>query len=514
MKRILLLITATLLIINGYSQITFQKTFGGSAYGYNVHQTIDSGYIITGIDGDVFLIKTNVYGDTLWYKTYGGTTGEYGVDVQQTNDGGYIITGVNKVLLMKTNTLGDTLWSKSYGGTWGDGGKSVKQTADSGYIITGFDWDDNGLNLNVFVIKTNSIGDTTFTKKFRVTNTDNDAGYSVQQTTDGGYIICGYCGEFNIDSTLKVYLIKLQSNGDTSWTKTYGGGSGANVGYSVQQTTDGGYIIAGETNSFGAGGVDVYLIKTDSLGDTLFTKTYGGAGNETANSVQQTTDGGYIICGYTTSFGAGGADVYLIKTDNLGDTLWTRTFGGTGDDVGNSVQQTTDGGYIITGSTTSFGTSTNIYLIKTDAEGNKASPCYTNNAATIIGNTTTQVVRPPTIVGSGAIVTSPPTIIGGGDTVTTICFTVGVEELKTSNASALIYPNPNDGSFTISYHLSSLGNELLIKDIFGRTVYSSIITSQEGTQSINVSSLSNGIYYWEIVSINGIEGKGKLAVIK
>jgi hypothetical protein len=529
MKMIFLVITILLLTVNGYSQITFQKTYGGGggSSGSSVQQTIDGGYIIGGSTdsygaggSDVYLIKTNEYGDTLWNKTYGGIDADVGNDAQQTNDGGYIIVGATEsfgagssdVYFIKTDSIGDTLWSKTYGGINGDDGGSVYQTADSGYIIAGFTESYPNNREYLYLIRTNSFGDTTFTKVFSNSAVYADFGISVKQTNDGGFIITGMTGDDSFYN--HVYLIKLKHDMDTAWSKTYGGARWDN-GNSVQQTTDGGYIIAGQTNSFGAGGWDVYLIKTDSLGDTLFTKTYGGTGDDEAESVQQTSDGGYIIAGWTNSFGAGGYDVYLVKTDSLGDTLWTRTFGGTADDRGYSVQQTTDGGYIITGDTYSFGAGNcNIYLIKTDAEGNKASPCYTKNAATIVGSTTTQVVRPPTIVGSGAIVTTPPTIIGGGDTVTTICFTVGVEELKTSNASALIYPNPNDGSFTISYHLSSLGNELLIKDVFGRTVYSSIITSQAGTQSIDVPTLAKGIYYWEVVSDNGVHGMGKLAVIK
>jgi hypothetical protein len=179
-----------------------------------------------------------------------------------------------------------------------------------------------------------------------------------------GYIIAGYTNSFGAGNS-DVYLIKTNSAGDTLWTRTYGGGED-DVGYSVQQTTDGGYVIAGYTNSFGAGNSDVYLIKTDASGDTLWTRTYGSNNNDYGYSVQQTEDGGYVIAGYTRFY----SDVYLIKTDSLGGTLWTRTYGGVDNDYGYSVQQTTDVGYVIVGLTESFGAGySDVYLIKTDPDG-------------------------------------------------------------------------------------------------------------------------------------------------
>jgi hypothetical protein len=359
------------------------RAYGGTGgdYGYSVQQTTDGGYIVVGRtdsygagNGDVYLIKTDSVGDTLGTRIYGGTGVDYGYSVQQTTDGGYIVAGRTSsygaggpdVWLIKTDSLGDTLWTKTFGGASLDYGQSVQQTTDGGYIVAGRTSSYGAGSTDVWLIKTDSLGDTLWTKTYG--GTDQDYGYSVQQTTDGGYIVVGRTDSYGAGNG-DVYLIKTDSVGDTLWTKTYGGDTGYDEGWSVQQTDDGGYIVTGYA-SFGAGNGDVYLIKTDSVGDTLGTRTYGGIDAEEGYSVQQTTDGGYILVGFTRSYGAGSDDIYVIKTDSLGDTLWTRTYGGIFEDYGQSVKQTTDGGYIVAGYTYSYGAgSYDVYLIKIKPEG-------------------------------------------------------------------------------------------------------------------------------------------------
>ena len=159
-------------------------------------------------------------------------------------------------------------------------------------------------------------------------------------------------------------LFILSSSAQADWDKTFGGADW-DRSYSVQQTTDGGYIIAGYTRPLGVGEDDVYLVKTDDLGNKEWQKTFGGADSDQGYSVQQTADGGYIIAGYTKSFGVGEDDVYLVKTDDSGNREWQKTFGGAEWDEGESVQQTTDGGYIIAGYTRSFGAGEDdVYLIR------------------------------------------------------------------------------------------------------------------------------------------------------
>ncbi len=383
MKTVSGVLFALLLVSFGQAQQRWTKTYGGTYddYGYSVQQDSDSGYVITGYTtsfgagyADVYLVKTDASGDTLWTRTFGGTQGDDGYSVKQTSDGGYIIAGLtysfgaggSDVYLIKTNASGDTLWTRTYGGTGIDASYCVQQTSDGGYIVAGQTNSFGADSQNVYLIKTNAAGDTLWTRTYG--GNGNDWAYSVQQTSDSGYIIAGTTSSFGAHRE-KVYLIKANASGDTLWTRTYGG-TNNDYGYSVQQTSDGGYIVAGQTYSFGAGGLDVYLIKTNAHGDTLWTRTYGGTGDDHGFSVQQTSDGGYIIVGFTTSFGAGGEDVYLIGTNASGDTLWTRTFGGTQDEEARSVRQTLDGGYVIAAYTGSFGAGgKDVYVIKTDASG-------------------------------------------------------------------------------------------------------------------------------------------------
>ena|GEM_PF-630471 len=310
-----------------------------------------------------------------WEKTFGGSKDDYGLSVQQTSDGGYIVVGYTSssgvgsedVWLIKTSTNGTEEWRRFFGGGSRDHGQSVQQTSDGGYIVVGFN-ERSKDNLDLWLIKTSTNGTEEWTRFFGGINSDH--GQSVQQTSDGGYIVAGYTGSFGSGSG-DAWLIKTDSDGNKLWDRTLGG-SGTDIALSVQPTSDGGYIVAGYTSSFGAGSIDSWLIKTDSHGNKLWNKTFGGSESDQAKSVQQASDGGYIVAGYTNSFGAGRTDAWLIKTDSHGNKLWNKTFGGSGDDYAESVQQTSDGGYIVAGRTYSFGAgSGDAWLIKTDSAGNE-----------------------------------------------------------------------------------------------------------------------------------------------
>lgn len=347
------------------------KTYGGidSDGGYAVQQTLDSGYIVVGWtlssgtgNYDIYMIKTDSLGDTLWTKAHDGLGDEVGRSVQQTTDGGYIIAGDSyiggyDIYLMKTDSLGDTLWTKRYGGADSEKAYSVQQTTDNGFIIAGY---VGASTYDVYLMKTDSLGDTLWTKTYG--GAQMDEARSVDQCVDGGYFIVGTTWSFPSGGYNDVWILKTDSLGDTLWTKVYGySGDSDEWGYSGCQTTDKGYIIVGTMGDF-------YLIKTDSLGDSLWTRTYGGSLGDDGYSVYQTTDCGYIIGG-VTKISASNEAVYLVRTDSLGDTLWTRTYGGADLDRAYAVQQTLDGGYIVAGRTLSFGAgSADVWLLRLESE--------------------------------------------------------------------------------------------------------------------------------------------------
>jgi len=248
-----------------------------------------------------------------------------------------------------------------------DYGYAVKETMDSGFIVAGYTTSFGAGNRDVYIIRTDKSGKKLWSKTYGAGNIDY--AWTIDLAVDGGFLIGAHSGSFGAGSH-DIYLIKCDALGLVEWTKVYGGGS-ADGAYSLQQTTDGGYIVSAHTSSFGAGQHDVYLIKINESGDTLWTRAYGGTSGDYLRAVHQTNDGGYILVSETFSFGAGAFDVYLIKTDSIGDVMWTRTYGGSSSDYGYSVKQTVDGGFIIAGYTSSFGAGQfDLYVINTDMNGN------------------------------------------------------------------------------------------------------------------------------------------------
>ena len=258
-----------------------------------------------------------------------------------------------------------TTFSKTYGGQFDEQANSLIQTSDGGDAMAG--WTDSYGNgyYNFWLVKTDSSGNQNWTQAYGSAG-DNEA-YALVQTSDNGYAIAGFTNASGA-GVYSFWLVKTDSNGVIQWSKTYGG-SGDNEAYALAKTSDGGFILAGYTTP-ATGGRQILLVKTDSSGNVIWSQTYGGPGDTEANAVIQASDGNYAVAGTTDSAGAGGLDFYLMKVNSNGVMIWNQTYGGPGDDTAYSLVQTSDGGYALTGYSYSFSDGyNNFWLVKTDANG-------------------------------------------------------------------------------------------------------------------------------------------------
>lgn len=375
MKRNLLFtILLTLFIFSIKAQNTFEKTYGGNVQtNFRSLLELNNGDIVSvgtyyGTKKEVYLVKTNNSGDTIWTKTYGSTNNDQqAFSLLATPDGGFALYGDiayavgpnwGDLLLIKTDSIGNLQWSKTYGGSdWekaggnANGGNNLCITSDKGFALLGHTY---SFGILPYLVKTDSNGNQIWQQTYWGNSLN-----AIQPTSDNGFVLFG-----NYSNVL--HLIKTNATGDTVWTKKFQGHVNAR-GLDVKITSDNGYILTGMVQP--TVNNDIFLFKTSSNGDSIWFKTYGGTNTEWGLSLIKTNDDGYAITGYTNSFGFGNTDLYFIKTNFNGDTLFTRTYGGTLFDNGNFIRQSVDLGYIICGSSNSFSSNTRAYLIKTDSLG-------------------------------------------------------------------------------------------------------------------------------------------------
>jgi hypothetical protein len=300
----------------------------------------------------------------MWTKHYGGSGYEAGMCVRQTSDGGYIIAGETAIndpdgdgYLIKTDANGDTMWTSIIGGSDYDLLQPVFETADGGYITAGYTLSWGAGGTDAWLVKTNSLGDTLWTRTYG--GPTWDVIFRMDLTTDGGYILCAATNDIE-----DLWIIKTDSMGNVEWDSIYGG-SGTDVCGNVHQLPDGGYFVSASTYSFGPGGDDFWLLRIDSVGNVLWDSTYGGTHNDELWDSRMTSDGGVIMTGGTMSYGAGNWDFFLIRVDSLGNTVWQNTYGGTYGDMSVAVNTTSDGDFVATGYTRSFGAvGEDVWLVK------------------------------------------------------------------------------------------------------------------------------------------------------
>lgn len=396
MKRVVGIISIVLLVVMFASMLSarqawavssadgWSKTYGGNGEDVltDLVQSSDGGYALAGASNSsgtgritAWLVKTDASGNAKWNQTYGGPSiDDLALALVQTSDGGYALAGatnysgigIDNFWLAKTDAYGNTLWNKTYGRTNDDVAWALVQSSDGGYALAGATNSSSSGNSDFWLVKTDAYGNVEWNNTYG--GPDWDAANSLVQTSDLGYAVAGLTYSFGAGGS-DAWLVKTDANGNVEWNKTYGG-QGDDVASALIRTSDGGYALAGITNSSGAGSQDFWLVKTDASGNLQWSKTYGGSGDDEASALIQTSDRGYALVGYTTSFGAGSEDFWLVRTDENGNQEWTKTYGGTDSDWAKSLVQTSDGGYVLAGTTYSFGAgSADFWLVKTDANG-------------------------------------------------------------------------------------------------------------------------------------------------
>jgi hypothetical protein len=351
-------------------------------------QTADGGFALTGglkthyhfsrcfcesqaYEGkDMWLLKTDANGVMTWNQSYGGPDADVVCALAQTVDDGFVLAGSTEsfgaggrdMWLVKTDANGNEQWSRTFGGTEGDEAKSVIETVDGGFALVGYTKSFGAGDWDMWLVKTDANGNEQWNRTFG--GREYDKATSVIETVDGGFLIAG--DNFGRDDML---LLKTDANGNEQWNRVFGG-TGWDEAQSVIKTADGGFALAGSTKSFGAGGRDMWLVKTDANGYEQWNRTFGGSGGDVANSVIKTADGGFALAGYTESFGAGRHDMWLVKTDANGVFQWSQPYGGGSSEGASVLIQTTDGGFALVGWTESLRNGdTNMWLVKTDANG-------------------------------------------------------------------------------------------------------------------------------------------------
>jgi len=323
----------------------------------------------------LFLIFTSFSSlNAQWARTYGGFSTEHAYSIQQTSDGGYIVAGETHSFgagdqdfwVLKLSSTGAIEWQRTYGGNSWDWPYSIQQTSDGGYIVAGITYSFGAGNTDIWILKLFSTGAIEWQRTYG--GSEDDWAHSIQQTSDGGYIVVGFTCSFGFVWE-EVWVLKLYSDGSIEWQRTYGG-SYNDAAYFILQTSDGGYIVAGETQSYGAGNTDIWILKLYSDGSIEWQRTYGGSYNDAARSIQQTSDGSYIVAGYTESFGPS-IDIWILKLNSNGTTIeWQHSYGGSDYEQARSIRQTIDGGYVVVGDTLSFGAGIeDIWILKLNPDG-------------------------------------------------------------------------------------------------------------------------------------------------
>jgi hypothetical protein len=461
--------------------------------------------------------------DTLWTATFGGDLNDFAKSLDITSEGGYIVTGntfsfgsvSSDILLLKTNESGEEEWFVTLGGDYWDEARCVKSVTDGGYIVVGTTITTDGGVSDWIIIKTDETGTEEWTT---IIDTDNwDNAYSIAETSENEFVVAG---KIDNGTSLEFGLIKINAIGEELWTRTYGS-TGNEEALDVIITGDGGYVLVGYTTSYGTEGQDFLLIKTDEDGNEQWHNTYGGEFNEVAFSVSETLNFGYIIGGYTESYGAGEKDIWLVKTNAAGEPVWNSMFGTTETEIAYTVWETPEEEYIL-GGWTNAGTANSIdsYIVKADTVG------------TLLWETSMGDVGDDKLFDF--VVTDMQEIVFTGqlqsfESNSQDCWLVKYEaeevsvheqEVEMPNYHLQNYPNPFNPSTTISFEAANTDDtsKIEVYNIKGQLVQSLPISSitHSPLNSIvwNAENQASGIYLYKLISGGKVLESQKMLLIK
>ncbi|MGZ3898870.1 MAG: T9SS type A sorting domain-containing protein [Bacteroidia bacterium] len=458
-SKLFVLLTLQCLPIFIIGQVTFQKVYPTTydKTARDILPTSDGGYILTGYvntssltDCNLYVMKTDNMGNLLWEKSFGGNKPEYSYNILSTSDGNYFIIGYSfsfnagdmDVYLIKIDPSGNLLWQKTFGGSGNEEGHEIIQTGDGNYAIVGTT-NSNTTSQDIFLMKIDLAGTQSWIKYYG--GSGKEYGNSIKLCSDGGYIITGQT--FSSGPKGLAYLIRTDSNGDTLWTKRYGA-SLDNEGVAIVANSDGSFTYV-ERDSSSTSDVDIRVIKTDASGNKLWDKLYGSTLKDTPKSICNTSDGGYLVGGMSRSFGWVNPDMWLLKVNAGGDTLWSRHFGGSDHEHCYKAKEW-DNGYIAAGHSLSYGPGQKVMFVKMNSSG-----------------------------------------------------VVGLNEYVASNNEFNVYPNPSpDGLINIEVE-NNLPVKLRLIDALGRVIYAGK-TCIETSHVIDIGVQQQGIYLLTVESQQGI----------
>ena len=506
-----------LLIICFYqvkSQVTFQKAYGTSQSETvsSTEVTYDKGYISAGQKMNTsalnifygYLQKTDSLGNLLWAKKYNIPGFGFFTNSFETKDKGLIVSGNTRdsagiakdMFLLKTDSLGNVLWAKSYGGSAMDAICYVIQTSDSGFVMLGetYSYGVAGQS-DIYIVKTDKSGTVQWAHTYGGTGWEKNI--SINQTSDGGYFTVGTTTSFNALNS-DIYAIKLDANGNVLWSKIFGE-TQTDVGEIGLPTFDGGFLIVSKTLNYDASTWKIGLIKTNSLGDTLWTRTYkkAGATELTAWGAEQTKDGNYVLVGYLQST-PGHYKGYLLKVDSVGNYMWAHSF--TNNQYLYTIRETADRGLIISSlSDNGLGMGNNdALLIKTNPNGN--SGCYQNTDIPVSGYSAPKISNVTTLTSTGCTSQSITiTTSSNQSSMANICTFIptSVESYAYPN-TVNVFPNPANKQLFIDANTT----EKLTADLYDFTGKQVFSKSMNDKSVIELPDLTEGIYTLTIKTVD------------